>query len=266
MRHLCGWIFILWITYTPLFAQCPQENTFFQAGEELRYDLYFRYGIINTKAGTSSLVVADETYNGTAAYKMTMLANTNGLANKMFSMKDTLTAYTSKNIVPLAFIKNAMEQGDYTQETALYDYSQDSITVKTQRIRNDILRFDEILRSHECIYDMVSTVYYARTLDFSQMKKGDKTTISSLSGKKIVHMDIEFQGIEKVKANDRREYNCIKLVLMINTSAFEDKKEAMKVYLSNDINRVPIRIDSQLKIGSTRAILKNYKGLRSHSN
>ena len=113
---------------------------------------------------------------------------------------------------------------------------------------------------------MISIVYYARTLDFSQMKKGDKKTISSLSGKRVVNMDIEFQGIEKVKANDGREYNCLKLVLVINTEAFEDKKEAMKVYLSNDINRVPIRIDSQLKIGSTRAILKSYKGLRSNSN
>jgi len=249
-----------------LSAQCPRENTFFQAGEELNYDLYFRYGLINTKAGLSSLVVSEESYNGVNAYKMTMLARSTGFANKMFSLKDTLMSYTTKEVVPLAFVKNALEQGDYTQETATYDYSSDSITVKSKRIRNDILRFDETLKSQECIYDMVSIIYYARTLDFSKMKKGDKKTISSLSGKRIVDMDIEFQGVEKVRANDNQEYNCIKLVLMINTAAFEDNKEAMKVYLSNDINRVPIRIDSQLKLGSTRAILKNYKGLRSYSN
>ncbi len=34
-------------------AQCKINNTFFQAGEELTYDLYFKYGLINTKAGTA---------------------------------------------------------------------------------------------------------------------------------------------------------------------------------------------------------------------
>ena len=32
-------------------AQCKLNNTFFQAGEDLSYDLYFKYGIIYTKAG-----------------------------------------------------------------------------------------------------------------------------------------------------------------------------------------------------------------------
>ena len=76
-------------------------------------------------------------------------------------------------------------------------------------------------------------------------------------------MLIEYQGTENMKANDDKTYSCLKLVLSVmnaNEKAFEDKQEAMKVYITNDDNRMPVRLDSKLNVGSTRAILKSYKG------
>lgn len=241
-------------------AQCKVENKFFSAGEELSYDMYFKYGLINTKAGKSLMTVSEENFDGKEALKMHLIGNTKGVANKLFSLSDTLSCVMTKELVPLAYQKNAHESGDHTIEKATYSYANNKITIKTNRIRNDELRFDEELTSGSCIYDMLSVVYYARTLDYSTMMKGDKVSISFLSGKRIASMDIEDHGIEVVNANDNRKYDCIKLVLVINAEAFDDKKEAMTVYITNDYNRIPIRIDSKLKIGSTRAILKSYKG------
>lgn len=243
-----------------LSAQCKIENTYFAAGEELVYDMYFKYGLINTKAGKSSMTISDDKYEGKDVLKMQLIGNTKGMASKFVSLSDTLTSFMSKEVVPLAYIKNAHESGDHTIEKAAYSYNNNKITIKTNRIRNDELRFDEELSSGSCIYDMLSVVYYARTIDYSTMMKGDKVSISFLSGKRIVSMDIEDHGIEVMNANDNKKYDCIKLVLVINAEAFEDKKEAMTVYITNDSNRIPVRIDSKLKIGSTRAILKSYKG------
>lgn len=241
-------------------AQCKIDNTFFRPGEELSYDMYFKYGILNTKAGRSSMTVEEATYDNKQALKMTLIGNTRGMAGKLFSLSDTLISYTTKDLVPLAYHKNAHESGDYTIEKATYSYASDKVTIKTNRVRNDVLRFDEELTSENCIYDMQSVVYYARTLDYSTMQKGDKVSVSFLSGKKMQRMDIEDRGTEKISANDGKKYDCIKLVLIINTDAFEDKKEAMTVYITNDDNRIPVRIDSKLKVGSTRAVLNGYKG------
>lgn len=245
---------------TGLNAQCKVENKYFAAGEELSYDMYFKYGLINTKAGKSSMIVSEEKYDGKDVLKMQLIGNTKGVANKLFSLSDTLSCVMTKDLVPLAYYKNAHESGDYTIEKATYSYAGNKIAIKTNRIRNGEFRFDEELSSESCIYDMLSVVYYARTLDYSTMMKGDKVSISCLSGKKIARMDIEDHGIEAINANDNKKYDCIKLVLVINADAFEDKKEAMTVYITNDYNRIPIRIDSKLKVGSTRAILKSYKG------
>lgn len=242
-------------------AQCKVENSFFKAGEELQYDLYFKYGLLNTKAGKSSMTVDAGRYNGRDALKMQLIGNTGGVAKKLFSLSDTLTSYMTPDLVPLAFLKDAHESGEHTIERATYTYNGGKVNVHTNRIRDNVERFDENLTSETCLYDMLSVVYYARTLDYHTMKKGDKVSISFLSGKNLQSMDIVHQGIESVGANDGRKYNCVKLVLIINTEAFEDNKEAMKVYITNDPNRVPIRIDSKLKVGSTRAVLKSMTGM-----
>lgn len=244
-------------------AQCEADNNSFQGGEFLQFDLYFRYGLIYTKAGNSTLSVQNAKYKNKDAYKMMLTANSVGAANAIFSISDTLTSYTTKSIVPLAYLKDAHEGGDYRTERATYDYSSGKTKLRNINKKNNKLRYDTTLVSNDCIYDMLSIVYYSRTLDYDNMKKGDQVTVSFLSGRKKVNMHIEHHGFENVSANDGRKYNCIKLMLMINERAFEDKNEAMKVYITNDPNRIPIRIDSKLKVGSTRALLKSYRGQRN---
>ena len=75
-------------------------------------------------------------------------------------------------------------------------------------------------------------------------------------------MKIEYNGTEKIDANDGSEYDCIVFTLIIDDKAFKDKKEAMKIYISNDNNRIPVRINSKLKVGSTYVLLKEVKGNR----
>lgn len=248
-------------------AQCKVVNKQFQAGEELTYDLYFKWGLVNTKAGVSTLKTTSEQYNGKSAYKMALSAVSTGMANKVFTINDTLMCYTTKDLIPLAFYKNAKEGKDHTIENMTYTYkSGGEIDIHTKRVKNEEPRFDEVLKyNNTCVYDMVSVVFYARTLDFSKMKKGDETNVDFVTGKRKARMIIEYQGVENMKANDDKTYSCIKLVLSlqnINDKAFEDKEEAMKVYITNDDNRMPVRLDSKLNVGSTRAILKSYKGTK----
>lgn len=261
IKKITGISIILSILFSlSINAQCKMNNSFFQAGEELFYDLYFKYGLINTKAGTSSLKTVSERYNNTDAFKMTLLAESLGTVRKIFSLNDTLVCYTTKDLVPLSYIKNAKEGKDYTQEKVHYTYNNSGVSINTKRTRNGLFKFDETINSKSCIYDMMSIVYYARTLNYTSMKTGETSKVDFISGKSKVNMIIEYQGTEIVEANDGKKYECIKLLLSIMDDAFTNKKEAMKVFITNDNNRMPVRLDSKLNFGSTRAVLKGYKG------
>lgn len=192
-----------------------------------------------------------------------LTANSSGAANAIYSMSDTLLSYTTKDIIPLAYMKNAHEKKDYLTERATYEYSDGKIKLRNINKKNGRLRYDTTLVATGSMYDMISIIYYSRTLNYDAMKRGEKISVSFLSGRRKVNMDIEYHGNENVSANDGRKYNCIKLVLTINEKAFENKNEAMKVYITDDANRIPIRIESKLKVGLTRAILTTYQGQRN---
>lgn len=241
---------------------CSMTNTAFKEGEVLTYDLYFKYGILNSRAGTSTISTHAVTFDSQSAYKVTLIANSEGVASKVYNVSDTLSSIFTKDLRPLKFQKNAHEGDDYTKEVATYKYSGNEIDINTKRWKNGTDRFNVDHKSKTCIYDMVSIVPYARNLDYAKMKKGDSVKIEFISGKRKVHMEIEHSGTEKIKANNGKKYDCIKLVLSISDDAFANKEESMKVYISNDLNRMPIRIDTKLKHGSTRAMLRAYKGNR----
>lgn len=263
MKKIFFILLALALPYCNAQSQCKLNNSYFKEGETLTYDLYYKYGMIYTKAGHSSLTVTAEKYNGQEAYRMALQARSSGAAKTFFALSDTMISYTTKDVAPLAYTKKAHEGKDHTVENATYKYSGGNTHIQSSRVKNGNMRYDTTLVANSCIYDMLSIVYYARTLDYSNMEKGDKVTVSFLSGRKLLQMEIQYQGLDKVKANDDNRYNCIKLVLTINNPAFEDKDEAMKVYLTDDFNRVPVRIDSKLKVGSTRVVMNKYEGLRN---
>lgn len=238
---------------------CAIENKFFQAGEDLTYDLYIKFAV-TVKGGYANLSTRSAKYDGKDAYKMTLVSESQGFARKVFELDDTLACFMTKDLIPLAYHKDAHEGGDYTKERQKYSYSGNNVKINTIRHKNGDFKFDENIEFSSCAYDLMSILFYARTLDYGSMTKGSENTVNFVSGRKKVSMRIVYDGKEQMKANDGKKYNCMKLTLYIHDEAFDNGQEAMKVYISDDDNRMPIRLDTKLKVGSTRAVLKSYKG------
>lgn len=258
------WSLIVLVTFgvlTPnkVSAQCEIENKYFQEGEQLSYDLYIKLGA-TVKGGYASLTTLPVRYDGKDAYKMTLVSESQGFARKVFPLNDTLTCYMSKKLVPLAYTKDAHEGDDHTVEKLSYSYSGNNVKIRSIRHKNGTFRFDETLSFTGCTYDLMSILFYARTLNYANMKDGAETTVNFVTGKQNVSMKIVYDGKEKVKANDGKSYNCLKLTLYVKDEAFDNGKEAMKVYITDDDNRLPVKLETKLKVGSTRVVLKSYKG------
>lgn len=245
-------------------AQCKLTNTAFASGENIEYDLYFNLGFLNARAraGKGSLTISEANYRGENAYKMVMLLNTGGIVGNIYTVNDTLTSYVDKSLRPLLFTKEAFEGKDYSVERQSYTYEKDKVKVRAYRVWNGKEQFDEMVTSDHCTYDYLSVLPYIRNLDYSGMKPGDRQHIRFIAGRKLVNMYVNYQGISTIKANDGKKYEVINLSMTILDEAFTDQKEALKASLTNDNNRIPIVIDTSLKIGTIRAILRDVSGVR----
>lgn len=243
-------------------AQTPLENNAFNAGEEVTYDLYYKYGILNMKGGKATINTEETNYNGKDAYKITLRATTRGLVGSIFTVDDTLTSYIDKDLVPQLFVKGATEGSDYTRERHIYSYKNGETSIRTIRYRNGEFKFDENITTDRCTYDMVSILAFARTLDYSSMQKGDNTQVQFITGKRLVNMYIRHKGSTNLKVNNGKTYEAIELSLMILDDAFVDQEEAMRVWITNDENKLPLQIYSKLKVGEMRSVLKDFSGNR----
>lgn len=243
-------------------AQCEMVNNTFKSGEKINYDLYFKYGLINARAGKGSLSITEANYKGEQAYKTYMLLNTTGLAGSLYTVNDTLTSFVDMKVRPLLFTKEAFEGSDYSTEKQSYTYVNNSINVRAIRTWNGKPDFDEVVSTDKCAYDYLSVLLYVRNIDYTGMKKGDRKTIHFLSGKSIVTMYVNYLGTSNIRANDGKRYNVINLSMTILDKAFTDQREAIRASLTNDKNRIPIVIDTNLRIGAVRAVLKSFSGER----
>ena len=77
-------------------AQCEVENTAFQAGEKVRYDLYFDWGIIWKKVGYASFTTEKAIYNGQSVYDIRLMAIGSKEADLLFKLRDSLQVYVSE--------------------------------------------------------------------------------------------------------------------------------------------------------------------------
>ena len=91
-----GWVFcllgaLLLTIATPAKAQCTAENTAFQSGEHVMYDLYFNWKFIWKKVGLASLTTFSTTYQSKPAYRFNLLSVGSKKTDFFFKMRDTLT-------------------------------------------------------------------------------------------------------------------------------------------------------------------------------
>lgn len=264
MRFVSAVVFLFSLfTFNTVNAQCELSNTAFASGEDISYDLYLNRGIFTVRAGKGSLRVTEANYRGGNAYKVVMQLNTTGLAGNIYTVNDTLTSFIDMNLRPLLFTKEAFEGKDYSVERQSYTYGGDSIKIRAYRLWKGVEQFDEMITSGHCTYDYLSVLAYIRNLDYTGMKPGDRRHIRFIAGRKAVNMYVNYQGISSVKGNNGKDYEVINLSMTILDDAFKNQKDALGVSITNDKNRIPIVIDTVLKIGSIRAILKNVSGLRN---
>ncbi len=217
------------------------------AGQTITYSL----SLGPIKAGTAKLVTTAVKYKGEQAYKIELLAMTGKAASKIFSMNDTLRSIVLPDLTPRAFWKHSQE-ADYE---SVENVSFENGTVRLEKLRKGELRTNTVQCS-DPVYDMVSLVMVARSLDFSRLKQGQRFEFKVASGLSVSTEYLEYQGRDKLKAGGRQN-DCLKFALIEPKVEKGKTKETelMVIYIKPDAGHLPIGIDFNLKFGTAKARL-----------
>jgi hypothetical protein len=229
------------------------KNTSFIRGEKLKFKAYydsFVTGKVTAGVATLEVKFEDKKIDGRSTYHIIGEGKSKGAFNLFYKVNDSFESYTDEEyLVPWTFIRNTHE-GDYVMndEVRFNQYSGNFSSRKANK------------KMKPGTHDIFSAFYYCRTLDFSNLKIGDRFPVSFLLDDSVYVSLIEFAGREEVKIN-LGTFRCLKFKPMVATGHVFSQPYAMDIWITDDSNRMPVLAKSAVVVGSVKLELTEYKGL-----
>jgi len=255
-------LFLTFYLFLPLISVHATDFPF-QGGEELTFDIHYKYGLVMLKAGTANYTVVEDSYKNKSSYLTTLDFKTTSFFDKIFKIRDTLRSRTTEDLQPL-YHKRSIHEGNY-QFTEEIFFNKSSATYSEAHVRREsqqVVKFDTLLTSNSMCYDMLSLMTYICSLDFSQLGTAKVETASAFIGREKVTVTIRNEGQSIVEKSDILKYKTYKIALDFSDSNFNESKNAIEIWMSDDKNRIPIKIKAKLRIGAAEVSLTSWKNLK----
>lgn len=229
---------------------CAIRNNSFHAGETITYKVYYSL-VANIGAGEATFSTTLETLNNKPVYHIVGDGKTFSFYDKVFKVRDKYESYIdTATLQPYKFVRNVYEGGYKKYENISFN-----------KTTNTAVTNDGVFKIPPCIQDVLSAIYYVRNIDFDKYKPGDKIPFTIFLDNEVYDLYIRYIGKETVKTKYGK-FKAIKFKpLLIKGTLFEGG-EKMVVWVTDDLNHIPVRIESPISVGSVKADLIGHRNLR----
>jgi hypothetical protein len=183
-------------------------------------------------------------------YHIRLDTQSSGLVSSIFNVEDHAESWIDKNICSLKYIKNQREGKWVADEEVSFDYKSRKIffEIKKKKERGEIeTKREEIeMGENECFQDMISTLYYFRTL---KIEEGKIYQIPTFDRGRIFKTELHILGRERI-STELGEFNAYLLQPISKfEGAFRTRKGKMWVWISADENKIPLKIKAKFTFG-----------------
>ena len=233
-----------------IFAQ--DKPPAFKDGEWLKFKMSYS-GFL--KAGNSTLSLAEKDLNGKKIFHASGKGWTTGMIKWFFKVKDNYQSFFDKETGKPYLFKRKINEGGHKKHRQI-TFDQEKNTAFVQ----DFIKKKDTLLSVENPQDMISTFYFLRSYDTRGMKKGDEIKLDMFFDGKSHPFKLRFLGNETLNTKFGK-VKTQKFRPIVQAGRVFKEKESVTVWITNDFNKIPIKIKASLSVGSLRADLDAYKGL-----
>jgi hypothetical protein len=246
---------ILIFLFSFFIAQSQNENSAFNVGEWLKFRMH--YGFLN--ASYATLQVNSATINEKPVYHVVGHGETTGVASWFFKVDDTYESYFDKNDgKPYRFVRKISE-GGYTKDIEInFDYKQSKAELNDKKNKKK-LNFT----LQDSIQDLISAFYFLRNnYRTEDLEVGKAITLKMLyDDDGVFNFKLKYLGKEVISTKYGK-VECLKFRPLVQSGRVFKEQESLSLWVSNDENRIPIRIKADLAVGAIKADIDGYNGLK----
>ena len=228
-------------------------NNAFKRGETLKYRLH--YGAIDAGEADISIDNTTKMIKDRPTYHAVGVGYSKGAFDWFYKVRDRYESYIDEDaLVPWIFMRRTDEGGFKIKQDQMYD--QENGKVLSNGKSFDIPKY---------MQDMISSFYYARTIDFSKAKIGDIFTVPTFVDDEAWQLKIKYLGKETIDS-DLGNVNCLKFCPVIQKGRVFKHEDDLNVWISDDPYHVPIRAQAQILVGSVKMDIMSADGLPGKIN
>ena len=231
-----------------------QKERAFDSGEWFKFRVH--YGLFN--AGYATLEVQEATKNNKKVYHAIGKGYTTGMSRFFFKVEDNYESYFDKETgKPYQFVRKIDEGGYKKNQEGFFNQSDNKIFVKDYKNKSE-----NTFLIPENTQDIVSTFYYLRnhpTID--KLKVGESITVDMFFDNETTKFKLKFIGKEDLETKFGIVPTMIFRPLVQSGRVFKEE-ESLTVWISDDDNKIPLSIKASLAVGSIKADLDAFKGLK----
>ncbi|MGK0421401.1 MAG: hypothetical protein ACJAVE_000239 [Polaribacter sp.] len=236
-----------------IFESFSQEKTAaFKDGEWLRYKMSYS-GFL--RAGTAILEVEETVLNGNKVFYTKGSGWTSGLIKWFFKVEDVYESYFDKDTIKPYVFKRKIDEGGYKKHRITnFDYIANKAYVQ------DFLKQKDTTIPFSNVQDILSSFYYLRNQDVKGLKRGDEIAIDMFMDSQVYPFKLRFLGKEVLNTR----FGKIKTIVfrpLVQSGRIFKAQESVTIWITDDSNKIPIKMKADLSVGSLRAELEAYKGL-----
>ncbi|MDP2037015.1 MAG: DUF3108 domain-containing protein [Ignavibacteria bacterium] len=223
------------------------DNKSFKVGEKLTFDV--NYGFITAGVAEYNIPKVMK-LAGRDVYQITFGVNTVSTFDALYKVRDRYETFLDvEGLFPWRFEQHIRE-GKYSRDFSAF-FDQRKAKARTSEGAYEIPKY---------VNDIVSAFYFARTIDFSKMKKGESVHLENFYKDKTYPLDVVYKGRETVSVK-AGTFDCIILEPEIKEGGLFKSEGNVVIWLSNDVCRIPVKVKTKIIIGSIDAELTGYSGL-----
>lgn len=226
----------------------------FDDGEWFKFRIH--YGWFN--ASYATLEVKNETLNGVPVYHVEGKGKSTGLLDIFFKVNDVYETYIEKSTgLPIKFVRNINEGGH--KKNLFIEFDQDNKKATVHDLKHKKVKTYDAKPN---VQDLLSVFYLLRDrIDPDTVEKGDELDINLFFDNENYMFKTVFLGRETVKTKFGK-VKCLKFRPYVQAGRVFKAEESLTFWISDDANKIPIKIKAKLAVGSLEADLDNFKGLQ----
>ncbi|TRX40485.1 DUF3108 domain-containing protein [Flavobacterium restrictum] len=232
-----------------------QNTPAYEAGEWFKFRIH--YGFVN--AGYATLEVKDATINNKKVFHVIGKGYTTGMSRFFFRVDDLYESYIDKvTNEPYQFVRKINEGGYTKDQEGFFNQNTDKVLVKDYKHNKELT-----VAIPKNTQDIMSSFYYLRNHpNIDKLKPGEAIAIDMFFDDETTKFKLKFIGREDITT----KFGVISTMVfkpLVQSGRVFKEQESVTVWISNDDNKLPVRIKADLAVGAIKADLDAFKGLKN---